>query len=203
MKTLFLINNKSKEIAIQFGKSRTNLQSINNEILSLCGYYYSNSLHFYGNGTEYNYDDLLCQNDIILKHYNSLLQQGLTTFGEDLFGNQFCVLEEKYYLLDIETSELKIISNSFHGFLKELEQDIDYYSGFPITQEMDKAKLEMLGTGCRLCPIKPFVIGGEFKLNNLVLEKFDVNFRHNADLAKQLVSLKDGEKVKIVYKSEN
>ena len=201
MKTLFLSIHKSKEFAFRNTEAHNIFPKLDNDVLSTAGYYFANSLHFYGVGAENNYDNIIDQNNLVNSIYQPILGYEITTFGEDIFGNQFCVSKDEFYWLNIETSELENIADSFEGFLNEIEQNVDYYTGFPITEEMSEDHKSMLGLGYRLCPIKPFVIGGEYSLNNLSLEKFDHNLRCNGQIAAQIVNLEDGQRIRIIHKS--
>ncbi|HMS68728.1 MAG TPA: hypothetical protein PKD18_11340 [Saprospiraceae bacterium] len=201
MKTLFLSKHKSKVFAFRNGEAHNIFPKLDDDVLSIAGYYFANSLHFYGVGAENNYDNIIDQNNLVNSIYQPILGYEITTFGEDIFGNQFCFSEEKFSWLNIETSELENIADSFEGFLNAIEQNVDYYTGFPITEEMSEDHKSMLGLGYRLCPIKPFVIGGEYSLNNLSLEKFDHNLRYNGQIAAQIVNLEDGQRIRIVHKS--
>ncbi|HOY13765.1 MAG TPA: hypothetical protein PLY70_11520 [Saprospiraceae bacterium] len=200
MKTLFFSKHKSKEFAFRNTEAHNIFSKLDNDVLSTAGYYYANSLHFYGVGAENNYDNLIDQNNLVNSIYQPILGYEIATFGEDIFGNQFCFLEEKFYLLNIETAELENIADSFEGFLNVIEQNVNYYAGFPITEEMREDHISMLGLGYRLCPKKPFVIGGEYSLNNLSLEKFEHNLKYNGQIAAQIVNLEDGQRISIIQK---
>lgn len=49
----------------------------------------------------------------------------------------------------------------------------------------------------RLTPKMPFVIGGEYSLKNIYVNKFEKIISFNSNLAKQIKNLPDGTKVEI------
>jgi hypothetical protein len=99
-------------------------------------------------------------------------------------------------LFDIETAEQKIIAESFMDWLIILEDDLDYLAG--VSYAIEWRKNNDLGLSQRILPEKPFVIGGEYNPENFDTSTFPYYITYNAQLAIQLLNLKDGESVKLV-----
>jgi len=81
--------------------------------------------------------------------------------------------------------------------LSVLLNDVNYFTGVELAKELIENKREDLSAGFRLCPKMPFVMGGEYKLDNLYLKLFDKNLSYNAAIARQVICLEDGQKVQL------
>lgn len=156
------------------------------------GYFQNNRIHFYGVSQKHYYHDLIYMNSFLKSLYGNLL--GINIFiGEDIFGNLFSVSkDEEYFIFDIETSESTYIINGFENFINEiLINDSEYYNGYSLIQ--DNAELiNQLRFGKRLRPKLPFILGGEYTNDNLVLQDTEKYLKFCSDIAKQIVELPDG-----------
>jgi hypothetical protein len=165
--------------------------------LDISGYYFGNSLHFYGCNTLEKWDDICYINEIFKSTYSVLIGKDIECFAEDIFGNQFCIILDQFYFLNIETAEISFISSNLNDFLSSLYNDVTFYSGYNLTNDMNKYDIISLSNGHRLCPRKPFVIGGDYETKNLFLSNFNTNLETNFSFAKQVYNLPDGQDVEI------
>jgi hypothetical protein len=123
--------------------------------------------------------------------------KGLIAFGQDLFGNQFCFTSDTHSIVffNSETGERETIAIDFEFFLRELYAQFNYYTGIPILKEW--LANNQLAFNSRLCPKIPFIMGGEFKIDNLYAGTYPAYMRAYSNIAKQIYNLPDGTKVKL------
>jgi hypothetical protein len=123
------------------------------------------------------------------------LVDGLLCFAEDIFGTQFCLRDNQVYSFDPETADLTFISNTLEEWADELLKDYNLLTGYPLAHEW-QARNGILAPLDRLMPKMPFVLGGEFGIDNLVAIDGARSMRCRANLAHQIHSLPDGAQIK-------
>jgi hypothetical protein len=160
------------------------------------GYFYKNALHLFGAAPSISFHDISEMNELFHSLYQELVK-GYFCFGEDLFGNLLTFHKERVYLFDIETAEFSEIASDFSKWLEVLQADLDFYCGSSITENLPEITIKKLVEGNRLCPKMPFILGGEYSLDNLVLKNYRANLEFNCDLAWQIVNLPDGTQFSI------
>jgi hypothetical protein len=87
-------------------------------------------------------------------------------FAEDIFGNQFALRHNRIVLFNVETGELDEFSASIEEWAASLLGDYDFTVGHTFARDWQKSNGVLPGRH-RLCPITPFVAGGEYVLENL------------------------------------
>ena len=97
---------------------------------------------------------------------------------------------------NIEDAGRRDMGKNFKDWVDVLTAEYDYYAG--VTYANDWTELNELTIEERLCPKKPFIIGGDYKLNNFYASNFPAFLSLNADIAKQIQYLPDG--TPITYK---
>lgn len=126
--------------------------------------------------------------------------QGLTNnclfFAEDIFGGQFCIKDNQIYTFDPETGALDYLADDIEGWAKAIVSDYEVLTGYPLAHQWQKRN-GILPAGKRLLPKIPFVVGGEFTLDNLHLADAIEGMRFRAHIANQIKSLPDGAQIKI------
>jgi len=207
MKYNELVKNKSLDIKPQAFFSHKELKSVTDELyLDFLkkyngGYFYHNSLLLFGFAEEESQFNIIHINSIFKKHYQNIVDD-LYFFGQDIFGNGFAFEKESVIFFNIESGQKEKLANSFDDWLDVLYNDLDYYTGESLAYELNDSVREELSKDKRLCPKYPFILGGEYTSDNLVLKRYLDNISYNSDIAKQVYNLPKGSKVKIVINND-
>ena len=126
------------------------------------------------------------------------LADGCVFFAEDVFGGQFCLADEGVYSFDPETGERNFISQTLDQWAEAILDDYEVLTGFPLAHEW-QALNGAIPSGKRLLPKLPFVVGGEFRLDNLYLGESVKGMRFRAEMACQIRDMPDGAEIKFVF----
>lgn len=121
-------------------------------------------------------------------------------FAEDLFGGQFCVLEQKVWAFDPETGEMESVGSTLEEWAVVILDDIDVRTGFPLAQAWVKEH-GPLSPSERLLPRVPFVCGGEFRTENLYAHSDLDGMRARASIANQIRNLPENSQ--IIFRSDS
>lgn len=160
------------------------------------GSFFSDALLLYSFDDKYDYLNAQLVNAILEGEYADYFK-GYYAFGQDLFGNQFVFHQQtrQVFFFKCETGRKELLAEGFNEWLAIFESDKDYFSGEPLAAEWKEKKA--LGEGFRLCPRLPFIMGGEYEINNLIPSPFPKYIQYYAELAKQIANVEDGVKVKL------
>lgn len=161
------------------------------------GYFCNNGIHLYGKKALDDYNDCQIISTAVNNLYGKLCGRKFNCIGQDIFGNQFFKENNRFYYLNIETSEIDKIGDSENEFLNNLILDQDYYSGNNLINELKKEEIIKLSQGFRLCAKKPFVIGGSYENKNIYFLDTFKNLTYNFSIARQIYHLPDGAPVKL------
>lgn len=123
------------------------------------------------------------------------MAEGYLFFAEDIFGGQFAIKDEVIYSFDPETGESSPVAESLEGWADAVLGDYEFLTGFPVAHEWQSLN-GAIEDGARLIPKRPFVLGGEFSVENLYFLESVKAMRLRGDLAVQLRDLPDGATVK-------
>jgi hypothetical protein len=131
-------------------------------------------------------------------HYDGLAD-GLTYFGEDIFGTQFALDEAagQVVVFDPETGARDPLARSIEGWARAVLDDPAVLTGHPLAHEW-QVKHGPLPLTHRLVPTVPFVLGGEFTISNLHPLEATTGMRLRGELAVQLRDLPDGTPIRYV-----
>lgn len=121
-------------------------------------------------------------------------------FTEDVFGGQFCIKNSRVYTFDPETGSLEYLADDIEGWVQMLLSDYEVLTGYPLAHQWQK-KNGQLPAGKRLLPKVPFVLGGEFVLDNLYLADAVEGMRFRANMASQIKELPDGARIRLNFDS--
>ncbi len=161
------------------------------------GYFYNNSLLVFGFAEyEENQWNSVYMNTILNDNYQKLVGE-LYFFAQDIFGNPFAFRGKEVVFLNLESAEIEVIANNFNDWLDELNNDIDFYTGKSLALELNTIQRTQLTNNKRLSPKYPFILGGEYMLDNLVLKSYKENIIYNAEIANQVYNLPEGSEIKI------
>lgn len=123
------------------------------------------------------------------------LAHGLFFFAEDVFGAQFALGESGVVTFDPETGNVADMASTLEGWADRLLQDYEMLTGFPLAHAWQQRHGQLAATK-RLLPKRPFVLGGEFTLENLYALDAVEGMRLRAELAAQIRTLPEGAPVK-------
>ena len=160
------------------------------------GFFWQQSLHIYGYSQLQDFHDIENVNLLLKKEYGNIVG-GLIAFAQGVFGNQFCfdVESRSIVFLDIETGARDVLTTSFLKWVDILHDRLEYFTGVNVLEQwLWDNRLEF---NQRLCPKVPFVMGGEFKVDNLYASGYPDSIKAYANIAKQVYNLPDGTSVKL------
>jgi hypothetical protein len=129
-------------------------------------------------------------------HYAGLAE-GIFCFAQDIFGGQFVIKEEDVGTFDPETGDFVAVASSLDAFAGLLLDDYRVLTGQPVAHEWRQLH-GRISSGSRLIPKRPFVLGGDFSVSNMIEIEMVRGMKIRADLALQIKDLPDG--AKITYK---
>lgn len=163
------------------------------------GFFFGRSLLLYPFLNTNDYPCIFFINQTLTTLYGPLFN-GLVSFGQDVFGNQFCfdTANNNVVMFTIEDAGKTIMADSFSGWLDVLASDIDFYTGRPYAAMW--LATNHLAINQVICPKIPFIIGGDYKIDNFYAAFFPAFIAFNADFAKQIHQLPNGTKVSIHVK---
>lgn len=122
------------------------------------------------------------------------LAEGHLFFAEDIFGCQFAIKNETVFSFDPETGESVALAETLEGWAAALLEDYEVNTGYPLAHDWQLHN-GPLSDGTRLVPKRPFVLGGEFSVENLYALDSVKGMRLRAELAVQLRDLPEGATV--------
>ena len=115
-------------------------------------------------------------------------------FAENLFGEQFCIVEKSICRFDPETTELVPLADSIEDWACLMIAERDKQIGFRLGHEWQRLN-KPLARGRRLLPRIPFVLGGAFAVENLFDCDAVEGMRFRANIANQILDLPDGSTI--------
>lgn len=173
---------------------------LGDELLNLLrlrnGFYaFESALHLFPCGPAENDIPLITWNSSELwrNEYGSLAD-AMLFFGEDAFGNQFCIRGNRICTFEAETGNVEVIAKSFEQWGKEILDDFRVLTGHPLMHEW-QTQHGALPVGKRLMPRTPFVLGGEYKVENLYALSSVSAMKTRGNLAVQIKDLPDGAQI--------
>lgn len=199
-----LLSNLSKSHESVFDESKLAIFTnniIDNDYLAFLqtcngGYFFSGAFHIFGTVPTIDYCDINGVNRIVAKAYNGIYPDNFFyVFGEDIFGNLFVYTTKGIELFFIESGEIEFIANDFISAVNKVCQESSYYTGFEFVSDSDMK--DKLCAGYRYCPKIPFVLGGDYLEDNLVLKNWLENIEFSASIARQIFNAPNGTKFKI------
>jgi hypothetical protein len=124
------------------------------------------------------------------------LADGFLFFAEDAFGNQFCLRDRVICFFDSETGQCRELARSLEKWAAVILEDYEFQTGFPLLHEW-QTRNGQLPAGHRLIAKFPFVLGGEYLLENLAaMDRVEI-MRARGNIAWQLRDVPEGAEVEI------
>lgn len=125
---------------------------------------------------------------------------GLVCFAEDVFGGQFAVRGDEIVTFDPETGDIEAMANSVEEWAEQILADFKILTGHPVGRQWQLAN-RALAPDERLVPTVPFVLGGDYVIDNLIALDAATGMRLRSELAMQLIDLPDGTTVRVRYRA--
>ena len=119
---------------------------------------------------------------------------GCLFFAEDAFGCPFCLEGESVQRCDPETGLRTPMASSLEDWASQLLVDWRNLTAQPLAHDW-QVEHGALKAGHRLAPKLPFVLGGEFTVENLYEAEQVGLMRFRGSLARQIRDVPDGAKV--------
>ena len=160
------------------------------------GYFCNYGLQFYSISGNINYQDIFYLNDLLKNEYGVIVSD-LFFIGQDIFGNQFGINKDGCHLFNIETGDTEFLAKDFNELLEIIYYDLSYYSGMKLIDEWIKQNNKFLASE-RFVPKIPFVLGGNYTIDNIYSMDCILAIKYNANIAKQVHNIPDGTDFKIV-----
>src|SRR4051812_2019893 len=95
------------------------------------------------------------------------LAAGAVFFAQDVFGEQFAITPEGVMRFDPETGDRRWMASTIAEWAKGILENHRQQTGWPAAHDWQTAN-GVLYRGRRLVPRKPFVLQGEYEIDNLV-----------------------------------
>jgi hypothetical protein len=115
-------------------------------------------------------------------------------FAEDAFGNQFCLYNGCVCSFDAETGSMEPLGKTIEEWATRILADYEVLTGHPFLHDW-QVKHGALSIGQRLIPKVPFVLGGEYALENVYSIAAVSGMKTRGNLARQIKDLPDGAQV--------
>jgi hypothetical protein len=160
-------------------------------------YAFESALHVFPSGQADGVVDLTAWNaEATWRIEYGDLAKGCLFFAEDAFGFQFCLARDEVCSFDPETGRIEPMARSLEEWSAKLLVDFRVLTGQPLAHEWQVAH-GPLAAGMRLAPRTPFVLGGDFVVENLHAANQVELMRFRGHLASQIKDLPDGAQVKL------
>jgi hypothetical protein len=159
------------------------------------GYFCNYGIQFYSISDQIDYQSIFYLNDLLRNEFGSIISD-MFFIGQDIFGNQFGMKKKGYYLFNIETGDIEFLAKCFDDLLEVIYYNLSYYSGKELIAEWVMRNNKFIASD-RFAPKIPFVLGGDYTIDNIYSLNCILNIRNNANIAKQVHNLPDGTNFKI------
>ncbi|MEU9589575.1 SMI1/KNR4 family protein [Streptomyces sp. NPDC048219] len=123
------------------------------------------------------------------------LRPELSFFAEDVFGGQFGTDGKGVYAFNPETAALTPVGDSLADWAHRVLDDYAYLTGYPVAHEWQSLH-GALPAGHRLIPRIPFVFGGTYSAENMVLVESTAAMRYSGGIALSISKMSDGVQLK-------
>jgi hypothetical protein len=124
------------------------------------------------------------------------MAEDLFFFAEDGFGHQFAIHNDVLVSFDPEIGRCTDFAPTLEAWAERILGDYEVLTGYPLVHEWQQKHGPIL-PDYRLAPRIPFVLGGEYSLDNMYLADSVALMRFRGSLAKQLRDIPDGTPVNL------
>lgn len=123
-------------------------------------------------------------------------EEGVLFFAEDVFGCQFGIARTGVLSFDAETGETTAIADTLADWADLISHESRALTGWPLAEAW-QSRFGAIGVKQRLSPKVPFVLGGEFEIDNLFAVDSMESMRFRGDIARQIKEAPDGTNISI------
>lgn len=116
-------------------------------------------------------------------------------FAEDVFGVQFCIHRGVVASFDPETGVFDPVAHDLEEWARVVLDDIGLWTGYRVAHDWQVLH-GRIPQGARLVPITPFVLHGEYSIENVRAMDAAESMKYRASIALQIRDLPDGATVK-------
>lgn len=120
-------------------------------------------------------------------------------FAENILSYQYGIFDKNIVILNPEDSSLEIFASSISEWFSIVNSDPVTYLYSDILEEWKNKKGEVL-LGEKLIPSLPFILGGNYNLDNFVKRTEIEAMDYYSQYARKLYKLQDGDCVKLKIK---
>ncbi|WP_371496745.1 DUF2625 domain-containing protein [Kitasatospora sp. NBC_00374] len=123
------------------------------------------------------------------------LADGLFCFGQDIFGNQFAIMDgAEVVVFDPETAEVEVLGTSLEEWAQWLlaDPEVNAAANFAYAFQQQNGALE---PDQRLVPLQFFVAGGGYEFDNFAVRDAVTAMRIRGPIAQQVYNLPDGASI--------
>jgi hypothetical protein len=117
-------------------------------------------------------------------------------FAEDVFGGQFCVRERAVGFFDPESGSFDRFADDIFSWAERVLEDPDVLTGRSIAEAWRELR-GPISPDARLVPKVPFILGGDYSVDNLAAIDRVRGMRFRGSLAVQLRDVPDGSQVRL------
>jgi hypothetical protein len=133
--------------------------------------------------------------DLWKSEYGGILSN-YVCFAEDIFGEQFAINSGRVYRFDPETGGVEAVASSLEEWSALILDNYETETGYPLAHEWHTL-YGSLPQGQRLLPKIPFVLGGDYAIDNLYPLDAIEGMKLRADIWRQIKGLPSGTQVKL------
>lgn len=121
---------------------------------------------------------------------------GILFFAEDVFGGQYGIQGNEIVKFEPEDCEVSFFAEDVDGWALKILNDFEVETGYPLASEWQR-QYGAIKKGCRLVPKIPFILGGEYIVDNLFEIDNLEGMLLRADIWKQIRDLPDGAEIEL------
>jgi len=123
----------------------------------------------------------------------------MTCFAENIFGDQFAIMDSDIVSFDSESGEVEVIASSIDDWACQILVDYEFMTGYALATEWQK-RFGPIRQNERLVPKMPFILGGDYSIDNLYVSDSAEAMRAKGDLYRQTRDLPDGSRARLIVR---
>ncbi len=155
-------------------------------------YAFENCLHIFPSNSDSEAVSLEIWNNISTwKFAYNIDFASIVFFAEDVFGNQFGIDGEAIVRFDVESGAIEEFAVNIDGWAQKILDDYDFETGYSLGRQW-QTQNRPIRLNERLTPKIPFILGGDYSIENLYANDAILIMRFNGDLFNQIKNEPEG-----------